>query len=139
MSGNTNFAWLERLLQQYITSVPSAAEEHGSDRLAVEAVAALTGVAPRSTTEGMLATQMLATHSVALEQLRQAQLLDQPLEAAQFRMNSALRLMRLFIDQMETLARLQGSLVQQKVVVEHVNIEAGGQAIVGAVAGGGNS
>jgi hypothetical protein len=112
ITGNTNFAWLERLLQQCITSVPSDVEEHGCDRLAVEVTAALGGIAPRNTTEGMLATQMLATHNVALELLRLAQLLDQPLEAAQFRMNSAHRLMRLFIDQMETLARLQGSLVR---------------------------
>jgi hypothetical protein len=119
-----------------MAAVPTDFDERGGDRLAVEATAALSGIAPRNTKEGMLAAQMLASHNVAMDQLRRAQLPGQPLEVAQFRMNSALRLMRLFIDQTETLARLQGSLVQQKVVVERVNIEAGGQAIVGALGGG---
>jgi hypothetical protein len=137
MSGNPNTTWLERVLAQSMGAVPSDLDVRGRDRLAVEVAVALTGIAPRNTKEGMLAAQMLATHNVALEQLRNAQLPGQPLEMAQVRMNSALRLMRLFIDQMEMLARLQGNLVQQKVVVEHINVEAGGQAIVGAVAGGG--
>jgi hypothetical protein len=38
-----------------------------------------------------------------------------------------------FIEQVETMAKLKGKTGQQQVVVEHVTVKAGGQAIVGAV------
>jgi hypothetical protein len=45
--------------------------------------------------------------------------------------------MRIFMDQAQTLAKLKGKGGQQRVVVEHVNVAAGSQAIVGAVTAGG--
>jgi len=48
----------------------------------------------------------------------------------------AAKLMRVFSTQVETLVRYR-SRGQQRVVVEHVNIEAGGQAVVGIVNGRG--
>jgi hypothetical protein len=45
--------------------------------------------------------------------------------------------MRLFNEQVETMAKLKGKIGQQRVVVEHVNVAAGGQAIVGTVIPGG--
>ncbi len=45
--------------------------------------------------------------------------------------------MGLFTEQVETMAKLKGKSGQQRVVVEHVNVAAGGQAIVGAVMPGG--
>jgi len=49
----------------------------------------------------------------------------------------ATRLMRVFNEQVETMAKLKGKAGQQRVVVEHVTVAAGGQAIVGAVPPGG--
>jgi len=46
----------------------------------------------------------------------------------------ATRLMRLFIEQLAAMAKLKGKTGQQKVVVEHVHVHSGGQAVVGAVA-----
>jgi hypothetical protein len=48
----------------------------------------------------------------------------------------ATRLMRLFNEQLEAMAKLKGKTGQQKVTVEHVHVNAGGQAIVGAVTAG---
>jgi hypothetical protein len=45
--------------------------------------------------------------------------------------------MRLFNEQVETMAKLKGKGSQQRVVVEHVTVAAGGQAIVGTVIPGG--
>ena len=45
--------------------------------------------------------------------------------------------MRLFTEQLEAMAKLKGKSGQQRVVVEHVNVAAGGQAIVGTVIPGG--
>jgi hypothetical protein len=46
----------------------------------------------------------------------------------------ATRLMRLFTEQVDTMAKLKGKTGQQRVVVEHVTVNDGGQAIVGTVA-----
>ena len=45
--------------------------------------------------------------------------------------------MRLFTEQVEAMSKLKGKSGQQRVVVEHVTVAAGGQAIVGAVMPGG--
>jgi hypothetical protein len=45
--------------------------------------------------------------------------------------------MRVFNEQVETMAKLKGKSGQQRVVVEHVTVSAGGQAIVGQVIPGG--
>jgi hypothetical protein len=45
--------------------------------------------------------------------------------------------MRVFNEHAETMTKLKGKGGQQRVVVEHVNVAAGGQAIVGAVIRGG--
>ena len=46
--------------------------------------------------------------------------------------NLAVKLLRTFTTQLEALQRYRGK-GQQKVTVEHVNVNAGGQAIVGTV------
>jgi hypothetical protein len=43
------------------------------------------------------------------------------------------KLMRVFNEQVDTMAKLKGKSGQQRVVVEHVNVQGGGQAIVGTV------
>ncbi len=48
-------------------------------------------------------------------------------------MAAATRLLRLFTEQMEALARHRGTASEQRVTVEHVHVHEGGQAIVGAV------
>ena len=45
--------------------------------------------------------------------------------------------MRLFNEQVDTMTKLKGKGGQQRVVVEHVTVAAGGQAIVGNVTPGG--
>lgn len=59
-------------------------------------------------------------------------------EAADANMKMAMQFMRLFIEQLETMAKLSGKTGQQKVTVEHVHVNDGGQAIVGAVTAPGN-
>jgi hypothetical protein len=48
----------------------------------------------------------------------------------------AVRLMRLYTEQLGAMAKLKGTAGQQKMTVEHVHVHAGGQAIVGPVARG---
>lgn len=97
-------------------------------------LAILHDVQPRGTLEAMLAVQMIATHAHALRLLGRIQ---DPLDLATHRSHSAFaaRFLRLFTEQLEALQRLRGTAGRQHVTVEHVHVESGGRAIVGAVGG----
>lgn len=87
---------------------------------------------PSGSAEGMLAAQMVGTHSAALECLRRSALPNQTYEGRNMALNQAQKLMTLYTKQLATLDKHRGK-GQQKVIVEHVNVEPGGQAIVGHV------
>ncbi|WP_372625084.1 hypothetical protein [Falsiroseomonas sp.] len=128
----------QRLAERLVTQVADALwlPAHLGEAERVErieaAVAALKGLAPRDEMEGMLATQMVATHGAAMECLRRAMLPDQDLTVREANLRQAGRLLALYAKQVETLNRNRGK-GQQKVTVEHVRVESGGQAIVGTV------
>jgi hypothetical protein len=90
-------------------------------------------MAPQNVTEAMLAVQMIATNDAALMFLGRATTEGQSLAGAEASVLSATRLMRLHLDQIEAMQKLKGKTRHQKVVVEHVHVYQGGQAIVGAV------
>jgi hypothetical protein len=98
--------------------------------------ALLRGITPQDPAESMLAVQMIAVHNVALDALRRATLPENNLEVRKHYMNSATKLLRLFADQTERLKKNRRS-GQQKVTVEHVHVNQGGQAIVGHIEAGG--
>ncbi len=98
---------------------------------------ALAGLAPRDPHEGMLAAQMVATHTVAMDCFRRAQLPEQTFEGRQMALTQANKLVRSYAALAEALDRHRGKGQPQVVRVERVTVEAGGQAIVGAVRQGG--
>lgn len=98
------------------------------------AIAALASIEPHGALEGMLAVQMVATHSAAMECLRRAAIPDQSFEARDMNLKHATKLLSLYGRQLEALDRHRGR-GQQKITVEHVTVNAGGQAIVGAIEG----
>ncbi len=86
----------------------------------------------------MLASQMAAVHMATMTFARRFNHVENipQQDSAERAFN---KLARTFATQMEALKRYRTG-GQQKVVVEHVTVNAGGQAIVGAVqAGGGGS
>ena len=89
-------------------------------------------LAPADGAEAMLAAQMVGTHHAALECLRRAALPGQSFEGRDLSLKHAAKLMALYETQFRTLQKSKGK-GQQKVTVEHVHVEAGGQAIVGNV------
>jgi hypothetical protein len=99
---------------------------------------ALAGIGPRDAAEAMLAVQMVAVHEAAAECFRRAMLDGQSFEGRQANLGQANKLVRSYATLLEALDRHRGK-VQQTVRVEHVTVNAGGQAIVGVVAqeGGG--
>ncbi len=116
----------------------------GSQKVSVDSAASnfvmgvIRSVAPRDGLEAMLATQMGAIHSATMMLARRFNHVDTiaQQDAAERALN---KLARTYAMQMEALKRYRTS-GQQKVTVEHVTVNAGGQAIVGAVeTGGGGS
>jgi hypothetical protein len=100
------------------------------------ALAPLVGIKPADEIEGMLAAQMVATHNAAMECFRRAMLREQTFDGRRENLTQANKLVRSYAMLMEALNRNRGK-GQQKVTVEHVHVHSGGQAIVGAVQGGG--
>lgn len=80
---------------------------------------------------------MVGTHEAALECLRRATIPGQTFEGLNMALKHAHKLMPLYTQQLATLNKHRGK-GQQKVTVEHVNVEPGGQAIVGNVEQGKN-
>ena len=89
-------------------------------------------IAPKDGVEGMLAVQMASTHETSMHCLKRAALSNQTFEGRELNLKYAEKYLRLYIDQMKALNKHRGK-GDQKVTVEHVNVEAGGQAIVGSI------
>ncbi len=88
---------------------------------------------PENATQALLATQMIGVYHAAITFLYRATHKNQTFDGADANVLRATRLMRLFNEQLEAMARLKGKTGQQKVIVEHVHVHRGVQAIVGAV------
>lgn len=80
--------------------------------------------------EKMLAAQMLSVHH--LQQITMAMANKSMLmERGQYFLNATTKLANIFVQQANLLAKLQGR--GQKIVVEHVEVHHGGQAVVGNI------
>lgn len=105
--------------------------KEGSGSTLLTMFAELAGIEPKDQIEGMLATQMIATHHATMDCFRivaqngQLDIINQMLCYAN-------KLSRTFTMQMEALNRYRGK-GGQKMTVEHVHINSGGQAIIGNV------
>lgn len=80
----------------------------------------------------MLAAQMVATHNAAMQCLGRAFAEGRGTESREQLLKHATKLLSTFTRQMETLNKNREK-GEQKVTVEQVNVESGGQAIVGIV------
>jgi hypothetical protein len=97
------------------------------------ALAVIDGIKPQNEIEAMLAAQIAVTHALTMK--FSARLYRGNIETIAQQDSAALTLSRLhraFTTQLETLSNMRRG-GQQKVVVEHVHVYPGGQAIVGNV------
>jgi hypothetical protein len=97
-------------------------------------LATVAGVRPQDEVEALLATQMAAVHAATMSFAKSLAKADNLTlrDSAERTFN---KLARTFAAQMETLKRYRTG-GEQKIVVKHVNVNAGGQAIVGNVSHG---
>src|ERR687886_2374188 len=92
----------------------------------------LRDVVPRDPLEGMLAAQMVGVHAATMECLRRAMAVNATFEGREMNLGQANRLVRSYAALLNALDQHRGK-GRQVVRVEHVTVNAGGQAIVGAV------
>lgn len=135
--GTTNPYFVQGLLTQ-LANAGSKGQKPDQDGINFM-LAVVKGIEPKDEIEAMLAAQMAAVHMASMtfaRRLAHVENLPQQ-DSAERAFN---KLARTFTTQMEALKRYRTG-GQQKVTVEHVTVQAGGQAIVGNVShpGGGSS
>jgi hypothetical protein len=136
-TGSENPRLQNRLLNQTYGALWLADDLTEEEKLTrfSSAISMLEGIEPKDGTEGMLATQMVGTHNAAMECLRRAMIPSQPNERRDENLKQATKLLSVYSRQIEVLDKHRGK-GQQKVTVEYVNVESGGQAVVGHVESG---
>jgi hypothetical protein len=132
MYGVRDMKLAAHLVDQVIRTRAAWSSGHIDDPLEI-AMTMLLEMKPETIMEALLAVQMAAVHQAGMLSLQKAAFHSESSENPDLHMDRATRLMRLFIEQIDAMARLKGKTSQQKVTVEHVHIHKGGQAIVGAV------
>jgi hypothetical protein len=119
------------LLNQVGPTIPRIGPD-GDATAMLAVLSALAEVGPRDPLEGMLAGQMVAVHAAAMECLRRAMAGNATMEGREMNLAQANKLVRSYAALLGALDQHRGK-GRQVVRVEHVTVEAGGQAIVGAV------
>src|SRR5215207_9835633 len=138
IGGSNNDSFNMVLFDQALRSnwTAHADDERARSDLFACTVMALASVKPHDELEGMLAAQLVATHNAAMECYRRAMLGEQTFEGRDNNLKHAGKLSRSYGELLLALDKHRGK-GQQKVIVEHVHVHRGGQAIVGAVTQGG--
>ena len=138
VSGSKEEIFTNVLVNQVLNTLwlAHSPEEHKNNQY-ITILAAMCGVRPKDEVEGMMAAQMVGLHNAAMECMRRGMISEQSFEGRREALNQANKLTRSYATLVEALSRHRGKSTEQKVIVEHVNVHAGGQAIVGSVKHGG--
>ena len=132
--GASNEDMMLSLLRDMVGAIPEWRDDksklHG-------AIAMMEGIAPQNSVESLLAVQMVTAHNMAMKTAALAMHPDQTFEGMAENISRASRMMKVFVSQTEALAKLRGN--SKTVTIKHVNVNEGGQAIIGDVHHGGVS
>jgi hypothetical protein len=118
------------LLMQQVTSLDIKNAEN--PRKANQMMNLIYGIEPKDVIEGMLASQMVTIHDLMMDCASRAKASNQTFEGRQLNLNSAIKLSRSYVGLVDALNKHRGK-GQQKMTVEHVHVNEGGQAIIGNV------
>ncbi|UCE56480.1 MAG: hypothetical protein JSV31_13845 [Desulfobacterales bacterium] len=136
--GTTDLELYKFLLDQVVQTFRTFQTSEGvceSSKMAEfcnHAMAILHGIRPMDEIEGLLAVQMIGVHNMAMNAMRLAMISGQYPDSIERNTNRATKLLRTFAAQMEALKKYRSG-GQQKMIVEHVHVNKGGQAIVGSI------
>jgi hypothetical protein len=132
IGGSKSDRWNSEIANQVIRALWKHSDPEMRDEQFSGTVAAMVGIGPKDELEGMIAAQLIAAHNAAMECYRRAMLGEQTFEGRRENLAQASKASRTFTALLEALNRHRGK-GQQRVTVEHVTVNAGGQAIVGNV------
>jgi hypothetical protein len=125
--GTSDLAFVVGLLTQLAKAAGKKVNEEDLNFM----VSIINGIEPRDQVESTLAAQMAAVHMAMMKSIQ-----DLPLATNLLQQNAAERginkFARTYIAQVEALKRYRSS-GEQKITVQHVSVNEGGQAIVGNV------
>ena len=139
ISGSDDEHFSNLLVNQIASALwQGACDPEQRTRRASAMLAPMIGMKPRDELEGMLIAQAIASHNAAMECYRRAMMNEQTFEGRHENLKQAEKLSRTYAALVEALDRHRGK-GQQRITVEHVNVQAGGQAIVGSVTSGGGT
>jgi len=119
------------LIEQVAKTLSNQDGRSNAERMNL-ALQAILEMRPRDRTEALLVSQMIGTHNLVMKLMARNIVGDLSIEELNAQGNRLSKLSRLFLDQIEALERYRGK-EQQKVTVQHVYVEEGGQAVVGNV------
>jgi hypothetical protein len=117
-----------------LASCPKSPNDTELKKAMRESTAGLKALNSQGTLQEMLAAQMLSIHQLQQQTTAFANKAIH-IENTQYFTNTAIKLANCFTQQAALLAKLQGT-GGQKIVVEHVEVHHGGQAVVGNIGGG---
>ena len=80
----------------------------------------------------MMITQMIAVHEMALSMSEKALITEQPNEFVEQNVNRVTKLCRSYASLVEAFNKYR-TKGQQKITVQHVNVNDGGQAVIGDI------
>jgi hypothetical protein len=92
----------------------------------------MSSIRPQDALEGMLASQLVACHNMAMEFASKAMIEGQPTAVSENYLNRANKTMRLFGQHLETLHRMRQK-GQQTIQVQHIHLGNVNQAVVGNI------
>ena len=137
LGGSRSDDWNNRIANETVQTLwLKNSDEKTRGEQTKAALSGLIGIAPKDELEGMMAAQLIAAHSAAMECYRRAMIGEQTFEGRRENLAQANKLSRTFSELLNALNRHRGK-GQPKVTVEHVHVHQGGQAIVGALTPGG--
>jgi hypothetical protein len=122
--------WGEVLLARLAAAIPrSNGKPDAADPSFMASLIALGGIKPKDPIEAMLISQIISAHAASLDLYRRAWTAEQPFEVRTKFLSLADRSARTVAVLAESLAKLRNG-GKQTVVVQHVNVGEGGQAVV---------
>ncbi len=127
----------EALFTQLLNGLHTNSAKAVDSATANLALALMHEIAPKDVVEAMLTIQMIIAHVAAMAASQRAFHVEQTAGGRAVYLGLTRKLMTLFIAQMDALNRHRGKGTTQKIVIERVLVAPGAQAIVGAVANGG--
>ncbi len=128
-TGSPDSDFFLTILNQVRATLPKEEPEDASNF----AAAFMHGLKPQDEMEGILIAQMAGTHNIIMEYMKRAVIPEQRSDSVNDITDRIYRLTTVFLKQVETLEKYRGKTSQQKVTVEHVHVNAGGQAVVGHI------